>query len=357
MEDKKITIIGAGNGGQALSAYCSSKGYKVCLYNRSLEKLSDLSQSKRIYLHGCLSSENIIDELTDDIEIAVSYSDFLLIVTPATAHKQLARQMAPFLKDGHTIILNPGRTLGALSFENELRKYNSKKINVGETQTLLFACRLSDQNHVNIIGIKAHVPVIGTASSDMDSILRKMNSISSSFEKADSQLQVGLDNIGAIFHPAVVIFNAATIERNNEFYFYRDMTHQVASFIHKLDSERLAIGKAYGLEIMPVEDWIKFAYPETQGDNLCERMRNNPAYHDIKGPGSIFTRQLTEDIPTGILPMSELGKLAGVKTPVMDATIDIASHLLDIDFRSQGRNLKDLGLSNLDFTSVKSRLT
>ena len=54
--------------------------------------------------------------------------------------------------------------------------------------------------------------------------------------------------------------NAATIERNEVFWFYRDMTEQVARFIEKFDAERLAVGKAYGIDLLGVNEWIKFAY-------------------------------------------------------------------------------------------------
>ena len=33
----KITVIGAGNGGQAIAGYCAYQGYSVCLYDRSIE--------------------------------------------------------------------------------------------------------------------------------------------------------------------------------------------------------------------------------------------------------------------------------------------------------------------------------
>ena len=115
-----------------------------------------------------------------------------------------------------------------------------------------------------------------------------------------------------------------------------------------MDQERLSIGKEFGVDLMPVNDWIVYAYPATQGNDLCERMRNNPAYHDILGPGSIFTRQLTEDIPTGLIPMSELAHIAGVNTPLINSLIDISSSLLEIDFRKNGRTFKNIGLSHLD---------
>ena len=161
-------------------------------------------------------------------------------------------------------------------------------------------------------------------------------------------METGLENIGAIFHPPIVIFNAASIERNNEFYFYRDMTPEISDFIIELDKERLRTGAAYNISLMPVFEWIKYAYPSTYGNTLCERMKNNPAYYDIKGPGSLFTRQLTEDIPTGLIPISELAAKAKVETPLMNAIITISSSLLGVDFRKIGRTLENMGLQNLN---------
>ena len=55
-------------------------------------------------------------------------------------------------------------------------------------------------------------------------------------------------------------------------------------------------------------------------------------------------RYLTEDIPTGLVPFSELGKSIGIDTRHIDNLIDMASMELQVDFRSQGRNLNRLGL-------------
>ena len=175
--------------------------------------------------------------------------------------------------------------------------------------------------------------------------------------KTDNVLRTSLENIGAMFHPCVLLFNAATIERNEVFWFYRDMTAQVAEFIEKFDAERLAVGKSYGIDLLGVNEWIKFAYKDTVGETLCERMRNNPAYHDIKSPSTIFTRQLTEDIPTGVLPIMELGHVAGVKTPLLESMIYICEALLGQDLHTNGRNLKNLGLAGKSKKEILDYIT
>ena len=115
-----------------------------------------------------------------------------------------------------------------------------------------------------------------------------------------------------------------------------------------IDAERLAVAKAYGIDIISAKDWVSYAYDGVEGDTLCERMRNNPAYSEILAPTTISCRQILEDIPTGVLPMSELGKVAGVKTPLFDALIEMCSTLLSIDFRSRGRSLEKLGFSGMN---------
>jgi opine dehydrogenase len=45
--------------------------------------------------------------------------------------------------------------------------------------------------------------------------------------------------------------------------------------------------------------------------------------------------------------MAEIGKLLGVRTPVMDALIMLASTALGLDFRSEGLTLEKMGLAKI----------
>ena len=74
-------------------------------------------------------------------------------------------------------------------------------------------------------------------------------------------------------------------------------------------------------------------------------IKSNPTYKDILAPSTINHRYVWEDIPTGLVPMSFLGKTLGIPTPTIDYIIDEGSKMLDTDFRSEGRTLSKLGLS------------
>ena len=159
-------------------------------------------------------------------------------------------------------------------------------------------------------------------------VLEKLKTLSDSFVKAANIFETGLDNIGCIFHPAIVMFNAAAIERGESFYFYNDMTPSIASFIEAIDRERLAIGKRLNIDLLSVFDWISFSYKGVSGDSLYERMMNNPAYYKIMSPTSLQSRLLTEDIPTGILPLIEIGNVLGVAIPLLSSVFEIVTELL-----------------------------
>ena len=354
----RVAVIGAGNGGQALAGFLSISGYETSLYDIDVDKINILNRLGGIQLEGKISGFGKIGCITTDIAEAIKGAEIVMVTTVANAHRPVAQAITPFVENGQVIVLNPGRTCGALVFKQALKNAGcTKRIYLGEAQTLIYACRVIENGHVNVIGIKDEVLLSGLPSADTDYILSKLNPIFSCFMKADSVLNTSLENIGAMFHPCVLLFNAATIERNEDFWFYRDMTEQVAGFIEKFDSERLAVGKAYGIDLLSVREWIKFAYKNTEGETLCERMRNNPAYHDIKSPSTIFTRQLTEDIPTGVLPILELGRAANVDTPLLQSMVNICGALLNMDLHSNGRTLKNLGLEGKSKEEIINYIT
>ncbi len=344
----KIAVIGAGNGGQGIAGYLGLIGNEVSLYDIDEPKIAELQDKGGIQLEGRIDGYGKVGCITTNIQEAVKDSEIIMVTTVANAHRAVAKSLAPYIEDGQIIILNPGRTCGALVFKQTLNDTGcNKRYYLGEAQTLVYACRVVKNGLVNIIGIKDEVLLSGLPAADTDYILEKINPVYPSFIKTDNVLRTSLENIGAMFHPCVLLFNAATIERNEMFWFYRDMTEQVAEFIEKFDAERLAVGKAYGIDLLSVKDWIKFAYKDTEGETLCERMKKNPAYYDIKSPSTIFTRQLTEDIPTGVLPIMQLGKVAGVKTPLLQSMTNICEALLNMDMHTNGRSLKNLGLEGM----------
>lgn len=357
MDKKVIAIIGAGNGGQVFAGHLAALGYTVRVYDRDITKTKELNDKKEISLVGALELRGAIEFASADLGKVISGADLIMVATTATAHRPLASQMAPLLSENQIILLNPGRTCGALEFKNTLDEAGlTKRIYIAEAQTLVYACRIIETGIVNVIGVKDKVLVSAFPASDTSYVLNAIKPIFPCFYPAKNVLQTSFENVGAMFHPTVVLFNEAAIERGESFYFYRDMTEGLARIIEEADNERLAVAAAYGISPISAFDWVSYAYNGVEGSSLCERMHNNPAYYEILAPKTIDCRQISEDIPTGIIPLAELGKAAGVPTPLFDSLITICSILHNRDFRKDGRTLKRLGLEGLTVDEIVSKI-
>ena len=154
----KIAVIGAGNGGQAIAGFLGLKGYHVTIYDRNPEKIMELQHIGGVHLTGRIVGYGKVSHFTTDIVEAVSDADIIMITTVANAHQDIAASIASSIKDNQILVLNPGRTCGALVFDQTLKRNGCKKrYYLCEAQTLMYACRIVHNGTVNIIGVKDEV--------------------------------------------------------------------------------------------------------------------------------------------------------------------------------------------------------
>ncbi|HET60193.1 MAG TPA: NADP transhydrogenase subunit alpha [Chloroflexi bacterium] len=344
-----VAVLGAGNGGQAIAGLLASQGHSIRLWNRSPDRLNPIKAKGYIDLTGIFSVRGKIDLITECLEECVQDVDIIMVATTADAHRELAQALCPFLQEGQIIVLNPGRTGGALEVRHVFNQYAlSQNIYVAEAQSLVFACRIEGPATVRVIGIKDYVPVAALPCRDTEYVLSCIRQLFPCFVSSPHVLYTSFENIGAIFHPTVILFNAAAIERSEEFLFYQDMTPSIAEFLVQLDQERLLLGRSYGIQLLSIFDWLAKAYPDCKGETLVERMRTNPAYAQIKAPTQLQSRLFLEDVPTGLVPFVDFGEAAGLMMPLTRSIVNVSGSLLNREFWKYGRTLERLGLANKD---------
>lgn len=345
-----VAVIGAGNGGTAIAAHIASQGGQVRLCDLFPEFLEGIQKSGSIELNCEGKKQQVTPALvTSDVKAAVSGAKLVMVVTPAFTHKMIAKACADSLEDGQIVVLNPGRTAGALEFLETIRACGCEKdVIVSETQTLIYSCRKTGPASVHIYGVKTSVEISAFPGNRIQEVLDVLGPFYPQFTPAQSVLGTSLANIGSMFHPTPVLLNIGRIENDPRGYrYYWDgITPSVAGLIERLDAERVAVGKAYGVELLSAMEWLVHSY-DTHGDTLYERIQNNDAYGDIMAPKTIQARYMTEDVPNGLVPIAALGRAAGVETPNIDAVITLACSIYGKDFRTEGRSLKNLGLEGL----------
>lgn len=349
-----LAVLGAGNGAHAFAGDLALRGHTVRVYNKFAHEIADLQAARGVTLEGAVEGCGALDLVTTDIDPVVRGAGIILVVVPAIAHAFMAEQCAPYLSDGQVILLNPGRTGGALEFSSVLRDLGVKaNVFIAEAQTLLYTCRLAGPARVRITMIKREVPLAAFPASDTAAVLARMDLLYPQFVAAADVLETGLDNIGAVFHPSTVLLSAARIESGTPFEFYRDMTPGVVRFLEAIDAERVAVARAFGVKAQSACEWLERSYAGIEGSNLYERIQSNAAYRGIQAPRTLDNRYIWEDVPTGLVPIVSLGELAGVELPASRGIVNVAGALYRRDFWKEGRNAQRLGIAGMSISEIK----
>lgn len=359
----RYTVIGAGNGGKAMAAHLALMGFTVTLFNRTPDNIAAIKSRGGI----TLKSKNPADPsgfgslslVTSNIQKAVENADIIMVVIPAYGHADIAKQTAPYLKEGQIVVLNPGRTLGAIEFKRIFENAGgSKGIFVAEAQTLIYASRSDGPVEAFIYRIKDAVPLAALPSIKTQYILEKLAPAYPQFIDGGDVLRTGLNNIGAIFHPAISIFNIGRIEgTHGDFQFYHDgVTPSVGHLMEVFDRERVTVASSVGVRAITAMEWLKSAY-NAQGNNLHEAIHNQPGYRGIIAPSTLFHRYITEDVPMSLVPIASLGNRYGVSVRGIESIIRLACIAHGTDYWKRGRTLKKLGINNLSVGELTRLVT
>jgi len=325
-------------------------GGQIRLCDLFPEYLSDIQSDGYIALTYEGKTKRVSPALvTSDVRQAIRGAGLIMVATPAFTHKMIAKACADWLEDGQIIVLNPGRTGGALEFLTTVRDCGcTKNIVIAETQTLIYSCRKTAGNAVSIYGVKNAVDISAFPANQIDKVLTALRPYYEQFQPVKNGLCTSLANIGSMFHPTPILLNIGRIENDARgFRYYWDgITPTVADLIETLDAERLAVAESYGVSVLSAKEWLLHSY-QTHGETLYERIQNNASYGEILAPKTIQARYMTEDVPTGLVPIAALGDVTGVDTPAIDAVITIACAIYHADFRAEGRSLKNLGIEGM----------
>jgi len=353
----RFTVVGAGHGGKAMAAHLSLMGFPVKLFNRTMDNVAVIQARGGIELSsydGGPFGFGKLEAITADIGEALKDAEVIMIVLPSTAHSDIARLFAGHLKDGQVIVLNPGRTCGAIEFHQVLRKSGcAKDVIIAEAETLIYASRSDGPALARIFRIKESVPVAALPASRTGEVLDKLRVAFPQFIDGVSVLHTGLNNMGAIFHPALTLLNAGRIESTlGDFQFYIDgVTRSVARALEVLDRERVTVAASLGIRARTAMEWLKMAYDST-GVDLYEAIHNQPGYYGIQAPPTLNHRYITEDVPMSLVPIASLGARFGVSVRAIDSIINLACTIHRTDYYRRGRTVDRLGLQEWSVSEI-----
>lgn len=356
-ESPHYAVVGAGHGGKAMAAHLALKGFPVTLYNRTHAHVETIKTRGGIELEsypGGPSGFGRLALVTSDMGEALADADIVMVVVPSSAHADIAAAAVPHLRNGQIVLLNPGRTGGVLEFPRVLRDHSCQAdVTIAEAETLIYACRSEGPSQARILRIKDAVPLAALPASQTSRVLQGLASAYPRFIDGTSVLHTSLNNMGAIFHPALALLNAARIESTGgEFQFYIDgVTPGVSRILEALDRERVTVASALGIRARTAVEWLRMAYDAT-GIDLHEAIHNQSGYYGIRAPVTLNHRYITEDVPMSLVPIAALGQRYGVSVRAMDSIIRLACVVHQTDYWRRGRTLDKLSIGQLSVNEL-----
>lgn len=345
MTNKPIAIIGAGNGGQTTAAWLANQGYKTRIFDVMEDTVATLNELGGVNIYGNTDFPGFgkIEFATTDMEKALEGTELILLILPENYHNSIGAKMAPYLKDGQVVVLNPASGLGAISFKKTLSDAGcTADVTLAVTNTLLFAARINKTGDVMVNGQKTELGIVAFPASRRPIVEAAMYPVFKQHIFTGNIIDTCMGNLNLAFHPGPTIMYTSIIERGLPFDYYNEMTPSQVKLILAIDKERLELCKIYKVDALDATE--SFARMYSYSGDLYNMLKNADCYKGIRGPKSLQVRYLLEDIPYNLRSLQALARIAGVKTPVIDAVCTMGEALVG-ESMDEGYSYESLGFT------------
>lgn len=359
-----VAIFGAGNGAFIHAADLALKGLTVnlCEVPELAENLSEVKKTKKITLTtkadpGFTGGTARLNFVGSDPQQALRNAQIAFVVVPAFAQKRFAEFMAESLREDQLVVLEPGNFGGSLEFTRTLLDRGKTRLPIiMEFQCMIYSGWKDSPTSVWAGGFKKGLKVAGFPAKKTAKGVSILQDLYPDLIPAVNVFETGLSNPNVPLHGPMLMSNAGWCEHTGGDFklYWQGCTESVGNLAQAVDDERMAVGKAFGMELESSRDMLIrwYGHQGAKGKTLQEVLSTNPVYQDEKCPPSLQHRYFLEDIPYGMVPLCDLGSIANVPTNNAKAIITIVSSMLGQDLRTKARGLHELGLSGLDTQGI-----
>jgi opine dehydrogenase len=349
------TMVGVGMGGKGLVAELGTQGIRIRAYDKDEKQIAGIRAAKGIHVDGGRKKFAPVELATTDIKAAMDGAKVILVSVNADDHPQVARDLAPHLQDGQIIVLIQGHFCGTLVVRKELEQAGCKaKVDVCEMDGYPYMMVVRSQDRVEITTYKSMYQLVTVPVSRSKAIVDEIGWAFPGLIAGKDLMQTGFSDLGSAFHAVGVVTNISRCEDGKSYHFYAaNMTPGVCNVIEAVDRERVAVAKAYGVEVPDVFKWLAVTYNRKER-SLSWSLQANAVTHYLHSPApdSLRHRFLVTDVAGGLVAWASMGKLAGVPTPHIDAIVTTAGAAAKRNFWEEGRNLRNLGLENKSVSEI-----
>lgn len=347
----RVAIVGAGNSGCALAADYAGRGHEVTLIKTS-HSLHDENfqylmehQGKMVLDEFGEKKESNIGKVTRDIE-EIKENQVVFICTQTGYHREVLEKVVPFLEAGQVLVMMPGYLSTAYAIGLGL----PEGVMVAEAESSFIDGRIMEPGHFRVGFRNVRNPIGIYPEESKQDAAAILDQLGTPFVYLESVVEAALHNPNMIVHTVGAVMSIPRIEATGGDYcmYHEVFTPSTWKILEALDQEKMNILTHLGLEPLPYVEACKYR------NSLDEKRDAKEVFFDYagmperaKGPTSVNSRYITEDVPEGLVLMESLGEVLHIPVPICSSLIALASAALTVDFREKGRTLTLLGKENV----------
>lgn len=347
----KVAVVGAGNGGTAVATDLAYRGHEVTLIKTSKSIHDDnfdylLDNEGRMTLDefGEYKTANIA-HVTRDLS-AVKGCPVVIIYLQTNYHEAVIERLSEHLEDGQILLINPGYLSTAY-----VLKHCKKDIIVAEATSSFIDCRIKELGMIKVGFRNVRNPIGIYPRSRREEAIKILDQLGFPLFYVNSVVETALHNPNLIVHTVGAVMSIPRVEKTNGDYvmYHEVFTPSVWKILEKLDSEKMDVLEHLGFERMPYVEACKFRNSLDDDRDAKEVFFWYAAMPTrAKGPTSVESRYITEDVPQGLVMLEALGKSLNIPTPIATSLIELAGAALGRDMRAEGRTPEMLGEENIE---------
>lgn len=335
----RITVIGSGATAHAACGVLTQRGLQVTIYDdeRYSDALNAIREIGFITLRGHGHGIAVPHKITTDVQEAICDAEAIFVHVVSDRHEEIARRIAPYVKDGQHILIIPGN-LGAFVFRRVFQEMGvTAKVTLTEKEGNFCPCRLSAPAEVTLGNKPNNGRVCSLPASDTPQVLKALEGVVQ-YSANKNVFEAAINTGNVIAHIASTILSAAEIEHKGKDFslFKYAFTPATVRCIYKIRDERLAVMEAMGMTEHAKPNPEKYqnieAYPQAK-----------IFYENMDGPYTLDHRYLHEDCGCGGAFAVSVGKRLGIEMPLLSAFLVVAGAITDRDYLHGGRTLENLG--------------
>lgn len=361
MASKPIAVLGGGNGAHALAADAALQGYFVRMYEDPIFEESFRPTLESMQIKFTAPHRSGIAKLscaTHDMTEALEGVSLINIVTPTGGHPAMFDRLVPLLKPNQRVIVWAGRFGGMRLAKRILDAGNSQSTTIAETNTLPYGTRLTGPAQVTVF-YPARRIFLGAIPSDRAHTLTvEVQNFCPMTLPAPDILSASFRNGAIVVYPIGALFNAGRVEYSGgEFFMFQEgITPSVARVLKAIYREMETVGDALGLDVEHYPDKAFEPPHSIEKEEFTDPSGPPNLLNNLKGPTSIPTRYLYENLRDALAVVIELGRVSCVPTPGCDALVRLGGMLTEEDFWEDRQGLETMGLAGLSVEEIRDKL-